>query len=114
MREYLTDNPVMGIMFIVAVIAVAIFLLIKLIQVIGMEKVRAYVYQLFVEAENEFMYGANKEKFEYVVNLAKAAIPAPFNLFITEGLLRKTVQLWFDICKDLLDDGRFNGPPDEE
>ena len=74
-----------------------------------MEEIREYVYKLFVEAEHEFKYGENDAKFEYVICFARSAIPAPFDLFITESLLRKTVQLWFDLCKDLLDDGKFNG-----
>ena len=90
-------------------IALAIVLLIKAAQKIGLEKIRGYVYKLFVAAEKEFQYGENTEKFEYVINLAKAAIPMPFSLFITESLLRKVVQAWFDLVKDLLDDGKLNG-----
>lgn len=106
--EFLTHNPGVAIIFVAIVVTVAIFLLVKAMQAIGMERVRGYVYQLFVAAEHQFKYGENEEKFEYVVNLAKTAIPAPFNLFITEALLRTVVQAWFDICKDLLDDGKFN------
>lgn len=108
MHEYFIENPMCGMGFIAIGTILAIFLFVKAMQTIGMEKVRAYVYKLFVEAEYEFQYGDNTEKFEYVINLAKSAIPMPFNLFITESLLRKVVQAWFDICKDLLDDGRLN------
>ena len=96
---------------ILAVIGViiAIFVLIKLIQKVGLEKIRAGVYQLFLEAEHNFQSGYGKEKFEYVVNLAKNLVPAPFNIFITDTLLRKVVQAWFDMIKDLLDDGKLNG-----
>ena len=84
-------------------------LLIKLLQRIGLEKIRSAVYQLFLEAEHNFQSGYGKEKFEYVVNLAKNLVPAPFNIFITDTLLRKVVQAWFDMIKDLLDDGKLNG-----
>ena len=77
-------------------------------QKIGMEKIRAYVYKLFVYAENEFEHGDNEQKFDYVVQLARSSIPLPFSLVITESLLRKVIQAWFDICKDLLDDGKIN------
>lgn len=108
MYEILTKYPVLAIIFIVAIIVAAIFLIVKAMQKAGLEKVRSYVYELFVKAENEFQHGENKQKFDYVVQLARSAIPTPFDFFITETLLRKVIQAWFDICKDLLDDGRIN------
>lgn len=90
-------------------VVIALFLVFKYIQYVGLEKVRKQVYKLFIVAEREFQHGANTDKFEYVITWAKMAIPMPFCLFITESLLRKVVQAWFDICKDLLDDGRLNG-----
>lgn len=113
MLNYLTQNPIVAIVFIVIVVAVAIFLFVKAMQIIGTERIREYVYQLFVEAEHKFEYGENTQKFEYVVQLARSSIPSPFNIFITESLLRKVVQLWFDLCKDLLDDGKLNGNKEE-
>jgi hypothetical protein len=91
-----------------------VFLAVKIIQSVGLEKIRGYVYKLFLEAEKNFQHGQNTAKFEYVINLAKTAIPAPFNLFITENLLRTVVQSWFDLVKDLLDDGKLNGTSIEE
>lgn len=114
MYQYLVSNPVLAIIFLVIVLAVVIFLAIKAIQKIGLEKIRGYVYQKFIEAEHEFQYGDNQQKFDYVVQLARGAIPAPFNLFITEKLLRKVIQLWFDLVKDLLDDGKMNGTGENE
>ena len=108
MYQFFIDNPVVAIIFIVLVVAVAIFLAVKSMQNIGLEKIRAYVYQGFIKAEHEFQQGDNEQKFDYVVQLARSSIPAPFNLFITEKLLRKVIQLWFDICKDLLDDGKIH------
>lgn len=109
MYQYLVANPVLAVIFIVLIIAVVIFLAVKVIQKIGLEKIRAVVYQGFLKAEHEFQYGDNTQKFEYVIQLARSSIPAPFNMFITESLLRKVVQLWFDLIKDLLDDGKMNG-----
>ena len=37
----------------------------------------------------------------------------PFSMFITQDLLKKVVQLWFDLVKDLLDDGKMNGTKEE-
>lgn len=95
---------------ILAIIGLAIvaFLIVKYVRHVGFEAIRERVYAAFLDAEHEFQHGDNTEKFEYVINIAKSAIPAPFNLFITENLLRKVVQAWFDLIKDLLDDGKFN------
>lgn len=109
MYNLLTQNPTAAKIFIVAVIVVALFLFVKAMQSVGMSKIRDYVYELFEKAERKFKHGDNTEKFEYVIGLAKSAIPLPFSLFITESLLRKVVQAWFNVCKDLLDDGQFNG-----
>lgn len=109
MYGYFTNNPLMAIIFIVLVVAVIIFLFVKLIQQIGLEKVRKYTYEKILEAEHEFKYGDNEQKFDYVVQLARSSIPLPFSLFITEGLMRKTVQLWFNLVKDFLDDKKLNG-----
>ena len=113
MHEFFVKNPMMATLFMAIVVTAAIVLLVKAMQALGLEKIRGYVYKLFVAAEHEFQYGDNAEKFEYVVNLAKSAIPMPFSLFITESLLRKVVQAWFDICKDLLDDGKLNNSEGE-
>ena len=109
MYQYFVSNPVIAIIFILIVAAVFIFLLVKELQGMGMEKIRAVVYQAFIKAEHKFKYGDNTQKFEYVVNLARSHLPAPFNIFVTESLLRSVVQMWFDLVKDLLDDGRVNG-----
>ena len=114
MYEIFEKYPATAATFIVAVIILGIFLFVKAMQSIGLEKIREYVYELFVKAEHEFQHGENKEKFEYVVCFAKGAIPSPFNFFITESLLRRVIQMWFYLCKDLLDDGKMNGTGKDE
>ncbi len=108
MMDFITSNSTTIALAAVGVV-IAIFVIVKYIRHVGLESIRERVYKAFLEAEHEFQYGENTEKFEYVINIAKSAIPAPFNLFITESLLRKVVQTWFDLVKDLLDDGKFNG-----
>lgn len=105
--EYLKNNHEAVILVAIGVLLV-IYMAIRVIRHVGLEKIRGRVYELFREAEHEFQHGDNEEKFEYVINLARVAIPSPFNLFITESLLRKVVQAWFDMVKDLLDDGKMN------
>lgn len=109
MYQYFIDNPKLAIIFICIVAVIFCYIAVKIMQTIGMEKVRKAVYRAFVDAERHFQHGDNWAKFEYVVDIAKKSIPAPFNLFITEDFMRKVIQLWFDLCKDLLDDGRVNG-----
>lgn len=116
MYEYFVQNPVVAFIFLALVVLVAIFLFVKAMQSIGLEKIRKIVYDGFVVAEHEFQNidGAGKQKFEYVIQLARSSVPSPFNLFITESLLRKVIQAWFDLCKDLLDDGKLNGSKEDK
>lgn len=114
MYQFFVSNPVLAIIFLIVVLAVVVYIAVKQMQKIGLEKVRSIVYRGFLKAEHLFNHGDNHSKFEYVVQLARSAIPPPFNMFITEDLLRKVVQLWFDLIKDLLDDGKMNGTGIEE
>lgn len=114
MYELFVKYPASAIVFIIIVTLVAIFLFIKTMQYVGMEKIRKQVYELFIRAEHEFEHGENQQKFDYVICLAKAKIPEPFNAFITESFLRRVVQTWFCLCKDLLDDGKMNGTGKDE
>ena len=106
--NFLIENPVLAIIFLVIVLAFAIFLVVKYVQYVGLEKIRKTAYNLFIEAEHYFEQGDNEQKFDYVVQLARSAIPSPFNMFITEKLLKKVIQSWFSLCKDFLDDGKLN------
>lgn len=108
MFTYLTSHITLTIIFIVMVFLFFGFLLIKYIQNIGLEKIRYKVYQAFLFVEHEFQYGDNEQKFEYVIQLARSSLPKPFDFFITENLLRNIIQLWFDLIKDFLDDGKIN------
>lgn len=114
MYQFFIDNPIFAAVFIMIVAAVFVAFVIKALQRIGLEKVRAVVYDGFVRAENEFKYGDNSQKFEYVVQLARSSLPAPFNLLVTETLLRSVIQLWFDLIKDILDNGKIDGTKQEE
>lgn len=109
MYEFLVQNPIFTIIFMLFVVVCVVFMIIKALQTMGLEKIRSYVYQLFIKAEHEFNHGENEQKFEYVIQLARGHIPMPFKMFITHKTLRKVIQLWFDLCKDLLDDGKLNG-----
>ena len=106
--QLLTQNSIFAFIFIVAIIIFAVLLAITQIRSVGMESIRYYVYELFIKAEYSFEHGENEQKFEYVVQLARSNLPAPFNMFITEKFLRKMIQLWFELVKDLIDSGKIN------
>lgn len=108
MYEYLVENP--KIVIVLAIIFMLSFLVLayKYARFVGLEKIREMAYTGFLIAEREFNKNDHLDKFDYVVGLAKETLKPPFNLIITEPLLRKTIQLWFDMCKDLLDDGKVN------
>ena len=106
--QFFTGNPIMAIIFIAVIILVAVYLFVRKMQELGLEKVRAIVYKGFVYAENNFLHGTNKQKFQYVVQLARSNLPNTFKIFITDKILEDVVQMWFDLIKDILDDGRIN------
>ena len=72
-------------------------------------EIRAYVYKLFLEAEHTYTETeSGKQKMEYVIQRARSMLPNWAQFFITEEVLRKVVQMWFEAVKDLLDDGKVN------
>lgn len=74
-----------------------------------LEDIRADVYQLFLEAEHTYQHTeSGKQKMSYVIQRARSLLPNWAQFFITESLLEKVVQMWFDAVKDLLDDGKLN------
>ncbi|MBR3762179.1 MAG: hypothetical protein IKK59_05495 [Lachnospiraceae bacterium] len=79
-----------------------------------LENIRADVYKLFLKAEHTYTETATgKQKMEYVIQRARSMLPNWAQFFITEELLRKVVQLWFEAVKDLLDDGKVNKSVEE-
>ena len=76
--------------------------------------IRTDVYQEFLKAEHTYLHtGAGLQKMEYVIQRARSLLPNWAQFFITEELLRKVVQLWFEAVKDLLDDGKVNRSVEE-
>lgn len=100
-------------LLIIAVFAV--FLLIKRIREKGLESIREGVYVLFLEAEHRFTdTESGQRKMKYVVSLARSMLPKYVQVFISEELLQKVSQMWFDGIKDLLDDGKINQSEEEK
>lgn len=100
------------IIFIVLVVIVAVIIaggLYFYLRDKSLEEIRGDVYQLFLKAENNprIMY-SGKQKMKWVLQQARGLLPAWAKLLITDALLEKVVQSWFDAIKDLLDDGKLN------
>lgn len=116
MKELFEQNKVL--FLAVITILIAVFLIKKLIEYVqkkGLEGIRLYVYELFVESEERFKEsGQGQAKFDYVIQLARSLLPKPLQIFVTDSMLKEAVQLWFDGIKDLLDDGKLNASILEE
>lgn len=75
-----------------------------------LSQIRADVYQLFLKAEHNPNFNkAGKTKMKWVLSRARMLLPDWAQLLVTDALLEKVIQAWFDAVKDLLDDGKFNG-----
>jgi len=61
-----------------------------------------------LKAEHLYRHGDNKTKFKYVVQQARGLLPTWAQLFISDSFLDFTIETWFRITKDLLDDGKMN------
>ena len=75
----------------------------------SLEEIRADVYQAFLEAEHTYLEtGSGQQKMKFVIHKARDLLPNWAQVFISEDLLYRVVQMWFDAVKDLLDDGKYN------
>ena len=108
MNQYI-DIPVWVLVVIIALfIASTVYMVVKYLKNTTLDQLRGDVYQLILRAEHMFESGKGKQKMEYVVQRARSMLPGWMQIFITEDTLRKTIQMWFDAVKDLLDDGKIN------
>lgn len=97
-----------------------VFLVIEYIRDKGLEGIRADVYQLFLKAEHMLKErGQGEQRMKWVIQKARGLLPPALQFLITEKLLIRIIQLWFDGIKDILDDGKINqsirneGDPDD-
>ena len=81
----------------------------------SLNEIRADVYQLFLKAEHHPAFTkSGKQKMKWVLSKARGLLPSWLQILITDTLLEKVVQAWFDAVKDLLDDGKLNKSQGEE
>lgn len=110
----MTINTIVTIVFIVATVAVLAGGIYLYVRDKTLNEIRADVYQLFLEAENNPTYHKNgRQKMKWVLSRARSLLPNWAQIFITDAFLEKVVEGWFRAVKDLLDDGKLNKSAEE-
>ena len=97
------------------VILTAIFVVLFAVSVVAyckertLDEIRKDVYKLFLKAEHEYKEsGQGEQKMKWVIGRARLLLPDWLQLIVTEDMLKRLIQIWFDGIKDLLDDGKIN------
>lgn len=90
---------------IVSIGVIAILLIIWLV-LKACGNFRNRVYKLFIKAEKVAKSG---QKMDYVVDNIYSYLPAVVKVFINENALIWILQKMFNVVKDFLNDGKFNG-----
>lgn len=105
----MTINTIVAIILIVAALAVIAGGIYFYLRDKTLNEIRADVYQKFLEAEHNEVLTSGKQKMKWVLSQARMLLPSWAQLLITDNLLEKVVEGWFQAVKDLLDDGKLNG-----
>lgn len=109
-----STTTIVAVVFLIAAFASLAVFFFKYIQNKSLEDIRTDVYRLFLIAEHQFKEeGTGRDKMQFVIYHARQLLPPILRLIVTEELLTKVIQLWFDAIKDLLDDGKYNGSTKE-
>lgn len=96
---------ILSIIFIIGFV----FMVVKYFKTRKLEEIRADVYKLFLKAEYAWNgSGQGDARMKWVVQKARSLLPKWLGFIISEDMLRKIIQFWFDGIKDLLDDGKIN------
>ena len=111
MSELLTTVPFPVLIIIAVVVAVSIIYMgYSYLRDRTIEQIRGDVYQLVLKAEHTYKESSSgKQKMKWVVSQARKLLPGWLQVIITDEVLQKIIQVWFDEIKDLLDDGKVNG-----
>lgn len=111
MSELLTTVPFPVLIIIAVVVAVSIIYMgYSYLRDRTIEQIRGDVYQLVLKAEHTYKESSSgKQKMKWVVSQARKLLPGWMQVIVTDEVLQKIIQVWFDEIKDLLDDGKVNG-----
>lgn len=110
----MTINTILTIVIIVMALAVIAAGIYFYVRDKSLENIRADVYQKFLEAEHKETLTTGKQKMKWVLSQARSLLPNWAQVLITDALLEKVVEGWFQAVKDLLDDGKLNKSTVEE
>ena len=110
MFEALKNYQVLLLVIVTVIFIIGfVFMAVKYFKTRKLEEIRADVYKLFIKAEHAWNEsGQGVARMKWVVQKARSLLPKWLGLIITEDMLRKIIQFWFDGIKDLLDDGKLN------
>lgn len=111
MSELLTMVPLPVLVIIAVLIVISvIYMGYTYLKNRTLDEIRGDVYQLVLRAEHIYRASSSgKQKMKWVVSQARKLLPGWMQLIISEKMLQKIIQVWFDEIKDLLDDGKMNG-----
>lgn len=111
MSELLTMVPLPVLVIIAVLIVISvIYMGYTYLKNRTLDEIRGDVYQLVLRAEHTYRASSSgKQKMKWVVSQARKLLPGWMQLIISEEMLQKIIQVWFDEIKDLLDDGKMNG-----
>ena len=71
-------------------------------------EVREIAYKMMLLAERTFSEADGTIKYDFVVRIVYKYLPAWLKLFVSEDYLKASVQKWYSMAKDYLDDGSIN------
>lgn len=86
---------------LIALIVIGIVAITYVIWLIRKNQLKEVALKLILEAEKNLQNG--DEKMNYCIEKIAMLVPMPFNLFITQNMVRELIQDVFDKVKDLLD-----------
>ena len=111
MSELLTMVPLPALVIIAILIVISVIWMgYTYLKNRTLDEIRGDVYQLVLKAEHTYrLSSSGKQKMKWVVSQARKLLPGWMQLIISEEMLQKIIQVWFDEVKDLLDDGKMNG-----
>lgn len=111
MSELLTMVPLPVLVIIAVLIVISIIWMgYAYLKNRTLDEIRGDVYQLVLKAEHTYKESSSgKQKMKWVVSQARKLLPGWIQIIISEEMLEKIIQVWFDEVKDLLDDGKMNG-----
>lgn len=111
MSELLTAVPLPVLIVIAVIIAASIIYMgYSYLRDHTVDQIRVDAYQLILKAENMYQESSSgKQKMKWVVSQTRKLLPGWLQMIITDEVLQKIIQVWFDEIKDLMDDGKVNG-----